>query len=129
MSGLSLRPALLLDAAASGGLGALTLVFAGPLSGLLGLPAGLLTWAGLVLLPFATALVVASRRSPRWAGWAVVGVNVFWVADSLVLLLSGWAAPTAFGVAFVLAQAMAVAAFAGLQAAALRRPEALASAV
>jgi hypothetical protein len=51
-----LRRALLADAIISGGTGALMALAAGPLSGLLGLPAGLLLWAGIVLLPFAAAL-------------------------------------------------------------------------
>jgi hypothetical protein len=46
----------------------------------------------------------------------VVAVNAVWAADSLLLLLSGWVAPTALGVAFVLAQAAAVAVLAVLQA-------------
>jgi hypothetical protein len=49
-----------------------------------------------------------------------VGVNEAWVVASVVLLLGPWVAPSPLGVAFVLAQAGVVAAFAVLQALALR---------
>ena len=85
--------------------------------------AALLAWAGAVLLPFALAVGLIARRPapPRGLAWAVVGVNEAWVVASVVLLLGGWVAPTALGVAFVLAQAGVVAVFAVLQALALRR--------
>jgi hypothetical protein len=119
-----LRRVLLADALASGATGALALLAAAPLSGLPGLPAGLLRGAGAVLLPYAAAVAwLALRRSvppPRAAVWAVVAINAAWAADSVGLLLSGWVAPTALGVAFVLAQAAVVAGFAVLQAAGVR---------
>ena len=52
----ALRRALFLDAAASGGMGLLLLVAAGPLAGLLGLPLSLLRSVGVFLVPFAAML-------------------------------------------------------------------------
>jgi hypothetical protein len=123
---MALRRLLLADAVASGATG--LLVAAAPLSGLLGLPSGLLRGAGLILLPYAALVAwLALRRAEplRWAVWSVVGVNAVWAADSVLLLLSGWVAPTALGLAFVLAQALVVAGFAVLQAMALQARPAL----
>ncbi|WP_439579964.1 hypothetical protein [Elioraea sp.] len=119
----SLRAALALDAVASGAAGVVMLAGAGMLAKLLGLPATLLTVAGAVLLPFALAVGLLARQThpSRGLAWAVVGVNEAWVVASVVLLLSGWVAPSTLGVAFVLAQAAVVAVFAVLQALALRR--------
>jgi hypothetical protein len=125
-----LRLALLGDAAASGATGLLLAAAAAPLSGLLGLPEGLLLVAGLVLLPYAAAVAwLGSRAAPsRGLVRAVVAVNLVWVVDSLLLLAFGPAfaglVPTALGVAFVLAQAAVVAGFAAAQWVALRRAEA-----
>lgn len=116
-----LRRVLLADAVASGATGLLAVTV--PLSGLLGLPAGLLRGAGLILLPYAALVAWLALRAappPRWAVWAVVGINACWAADSLLLLLSGWVAPTGLGIAVVVMQALAVAGFAVLQALALR---------
>lgn len=118
----SLRAALALDAAASGAAGVVMLAGGGMLAPLLGLPATLLTVAGAALLPFALAVGLLARRvPPRGLAWAVVAVNEAWVAASVALLVGPWVAPTALGVAFVLAQAGVAAVFALLQANALRR--------
>ncbi|MET3889627.1 hypothetical protein ABIE41_000703 [Bosea sp. OAE506] len=105
-----LRGALALDAAACAGMGGLLSLAAAPLSPLLGLPEPLLRGAGLLLLPCAALLAWLSRRPelPRLAVLAVIGVNLMWIADSLLLLAGGWFAPTGLGIAFVLAQAGAV---------------------
>lgn len=118
-----LRRALLADGLVSGATGALMLVAAAPLGGLLGLNETLLRTAGLSLLPFAALLVfLASRASvSHRLVWAIVGYNLLWALDSVLLLVTGWADPTALGYLFTLGQALAVAAFAGLQYAGLRR--------
>ena len=118
-----LRRALLADAGISGGTGALLAAGAGPLSGLLGLPPGLLFWAGIVLLPFAAILVYLGTRArvSRQAAWIVVGGNVFWALASLALLATGWVAPTMLGYAFTIFQALVVALFAELQYFGIRR--------
>ena len=40
---------------------------------------------------------------------AVIGINLVWIVESIAILLMGWFAPTGLGIAFVLAQAAAVA--------------------
>jgi hypothetical protein len=117
-----LRYALLGDAVASGATGLLMLAGASFLTNWLGLPTGLLRGAGLVLLPYAAFVAwLGTRPHPaRAAIWAVVAINVLWAIESVLLLASGWVAPTALGVAFVLAQAIVVAGFAGAQAYGLR---------
>lgn len=59
---------------------------------------------------------VASRSvTPRIAAGLVVAGNALWVAVSLFLLLGGWIAPNALGLAFVIGQALVVAALAKLE--------------
>lgn len=113
-----LRQALLADAVASLAMGALLVLGAGALAPLLGLPRLLLLVAGLLLLPWAVCVFWLARQAvpPRRLAWAVVALNLVWVADSLLLLASGLVQPTALGTFFVLAQALAVAALAAAQA-------------
>jgi hypothetical protein len=122
-SDLFLRRALLADAAASGAMGLLLAAAAEPLAGPLGLPAALLRGAGLPLLPFAAfvAWLGTRPRVPRAGAWAVVALNVVWVVDSLGLLATDWVRPAGLGQAFVVAQALAVLALAGLERVGLRR--------
>lgn len=122
-----LRIVLKLDALSCLATGALMLFGATFLDGLLGLPAGLLEGAGLILLPFAAVVWVLAGRStlPRLAVWAVVAVNALWVVESIALLLSGWVAPTGLGIAFVIVQAVAVAALAELEVIGLWRSQSL----
>lgn len=116
-----LRNALLLDAGATSASALLMIAGAGFLSPWLGLPASLLFWAGVILVPFVGLLALAIRSAavPRLLMIDIVGLNALWVAASVGLLLSGVVQPTWLGVAFVLVQAAAVALFAGLQAAAI----------
>ena len=118
-----LRNALALDAAACAGMGLLLAVAAGPLAVTLGLPEGFLRGAGVVLLPCAALLGLLASRSvlPRLAVHAVIGVNLLWIADSIAILLTGWFAPTALGIAFVLAQAAVVAIVTELEVIGFRR--------
>ncbi len=118
-----LRAALLGDAAASCGMGLLLATAADSLAPLLALPEPLLRGAGLVLLPYAglAAWLGAQPRLPRWTVRGVVGVNLLWALDSLLLLALRLAAPNGLGTAFVLLQAAAVLGFAVLQWAGLRR--------
>lgn len=119
-----LRNTLLADAAMGAGAAALTIFGSGFLARLLALPAGLVFWAGVALVPVAVFLtVMASRRAvPRAWLREIVFVNWAWVAASLGVLAFAPIAPNALGVAFILAQAVAVAAFAALEGMALRRP-------
>ena len=125
----ALRRALLADAAATAAMGVLLIAAAGVLEGMLGLPAGLLRWAGMVLVPFAGVLAFLALR-PRVstrAAYALIGCNVLWAADSFILLVTGWVEPTGLGVAFIVAQAAAVGAFAWLEYVGVRRAAHLAA--
>jgi hypothetical protein len=121
-----LRRALLADAVISGATGVLLVAAAGLADELLGLPASLLRFAGLALFPFvAVVFWLAARETPPQAGVvAVIAANILWAACSILLLFTGWIAPTGLGVAFVVAQALVVAVFAELQITGLRRPSA-----
>ena len=118
-----LRNVLALDAAACAATGLLLSFGAGALAGLLGFPAEFLRGAGLVLLPCAAALAfLASRvRLPRLAVYAVIGINILWVADSILILVAGWFQPAALGIAFVLAQAAVVAVVTELEVIGLKK--------
>jgi hypothetical protein len=123
-----LRRALILDAVASGAAGLLMIAGAGLLEGFLGLPAGLLRGAGLVLVPYVAFVTFVATRTEIEppAVWSVIAANVLWAAASGLLLVSGWVAPTALGYAFVIGQAAVVALLGELQYVGLRRPVATA---
>ena len=125
-----LRRVLALDAVLSAVMGVVMMLAVTPLSSLLGLPASLLTWSGLSLLPFAAfAGWLATRELlPRAGVWVVVVCNAFWAVDSIVMLVSGWLDPTFLGKAFVVFQALVVALLAELQLFGLRRSRRLAAA-
>lgn len=125
-----LRRVLTADALLSAVMGAVLVLAVGPLSSLLSLPASLLTWSGLSLLPFAAFVGwLATRELPPRAGvWAVILCNALWVVDSIVLLASGWVEPTFLGSAFVIFQALVVATLAELEFFGLRRTHRLAAA-
>ena len=114
---------LLADALVSGATGALMALAAGLLEPVLQVPATLLRIAGLALLPYAAFVAMLARRDvlPRGAVWAVVACNALWAVDCVALLFTGWIDPSVLGVAFVVMQAVVVAAFAELQVVGLRR--------
>ncbi|CAN7289226.1 hypothetical protein [Aminobacter sp. LjRoot7] len=118
-----LRNVLHADALISGAAGLLMMQGAPLLSPLLELPAQLLFWAGLVLVPFVAMLVVVARRTTvsKLMMIDIIAINALWVVASFGLLLSGVVAPNALGIAFVVAQALAVAVFAELQFIGIRR--------
>ncbi len=123
-----LRQALLADAVTSALCGLLMLLAAHPLAGMLGLPEALLRSAGTLLLPFAACVAYLSLRPRlrRMTVWAVVLVNALWAIDSVVLLVTGWVAPTMAGTVFVMAQAAIVLMYAELQVIGMRRSATLA---
>lgn len=118
-----IRRVLQIDAIATGATALLALVIAGPLGDWFGLPEALLRIVGAGLVPF--VIFVA------WTGWrtevskstvrAIIAANCAWVIASVSLLFTGWVAPTALGVVFVVAQATIVAAFAELQVIGLKK--------
>lgn len=124
-----LRLVLKLDASATGAVGALMLLAAGAVVGdgrpfvlLLGIPLALLVSVGLFLIAFAAFVwIVGSRRVSRPGAWAAVAINVAYAAGCVAVVVARWFSLSTLGVAFVLAQAAAVALFAVLQFVGLRR--------
>lgn len=116
-----LRSILLFDAAACLGMGALLVALAGPLAGVMALPAALLFWAGMILFPVALFMGIVALWLPgnQPAVMLVILGNVLWVVASVALLL-GLVAPNVLGVIFVLGQAAFVAVLARLEQLALR---------
>lgn len=125
-----LRLALKLDAIATGAVGVLLLLAAATVVGdgrpfvrLLGMSISLLVSVGLFLVVFAAFVwVVGSRRRVgRPAAREVIAINAVYAVGCVVVVAAGWFSLTAFGVAFVLVQAAAVALFAALKFLGLRR--------
>lgn len=118
-----LRNAIAADAVVSGAAALLMIVGAPYLAPLLNLPANLLVGAGLALVPFVAMLAFIARRATvsRLVMVDIVAINALWVAASFGLLFSGYVSPNALGIAFVTAQAIAVAVFAELQFVGMRR--------
>lgn len=118
-----LRRVLFVDAATSAAAGLSLLAGAGPLESLLGLSAALLRPAGAILIAFSAFVAFVGSR-PRISPavvWAVIAANGLWAADSVALLLGNAVSPTGLGMAFVIAQAAAVAVLAELEWIGLRR--------
>jgi len=118
-----LKTALRVDAAVSGATALLMVAGAGLLGPFLGLSVPLLFWAGVALLPFAALLIAVARRE-RASGavlFDIVLLNTAWVIASFAILVAGVVEPNMTGVAFIVAQALAVALFALLQVSALHQ--------
>jgi len=118
-----LRNVLAVDAAMSLAAGAVSVLGAGLLAPLLGLPQPLLFWAGLFLLPWSAFLFALSRRAElsRLLLVDVIAINGLWVVASVAILVAGLVTPNVLGIAFLLVQAAAVAVLAELQFMGLRR--------
>ncbi len=118
-----LHNTLLADAAMGSAAAALTILGSGFLAGLLALPQPLIFWAGVALVPIVAFLLVMARRETIPRSWLreIVFVNWLWVAASAGILAFAPIAPNALGVAFIVAQAAAVAGFALLEGLALRQ--------
>lgn len=114
---LFLRRVLLLDAVATGATGLLLLAGTGILHGLLNLPAPLMTYAGVFCVLWAALVGFAFSRRELTRGfvWTIIVGNALWTLGSILLLVSGYVAPTWLGYAFVIAQALVVGIFAELQ--------------
>ena len=118
-----LRLALRLDAAVTGLNGAAYLLAAPLLDDLLGLSTGLLRSLGAFLLAYAGVVwLVGARPHPSTAAVrTVIALNALWAVGSVVAVLTDAGTPTTVGAAWIVLQAVVVAAFAGLQVAGLRR--------
>lgn len=106
---LFLRRIFKLDAATCFACFALLTFGAGALAPLLGLDAGFIRAAGLVLLPCAALFLWLGTRVPPLA-LVIVGItgNFLWVAESIAVMITRQGTLTALGTAFVGAQAAAV---------------------
>jgi hypothetical protein len=105
-----LKLVLTADALSCLGMGAVLTAAAAPLADLFGLAGGLVSGAGLALLPVGLFILIVARRetvAPIFV-YAIIAGNALWIAESLVLAAN---APriTIMGTAFVLAQAAIVA--------------------
>jgi hypothetical protein len=123
-----IRFALIADAVASGTTGLLLAAGGSFLAGLTGLPEAAAMPLGVFLVAFAAlvAWVGLKQQTPRGAVLLIVMANAAWVVGSIIVLLAGAWSLTLIGVAFVIAQALAVAALATLQWMGLGRVRALA---
>jgi hypothetical protein len=118
-----LRRVLFADALSCLATGAAQLLFAEALTGLLGLPTGLLVGTGIFLLAYAALVALVATRDPLPPEmvWVFVIGNAGWALGCGALLASGLLAPTALGQAWVIAQAATVVVLAELQWTCLRR--------
>lgn len=120
-----LRRALAIDAIASGATSLLSIVATAPLARLLAVPEALLRGAGLALIPFVSFVLWTATRDhvSRAAVGTIIGLNTAWVAASLWLVFGNAVSPNAFGIVFIIVQALAVALFAEFQYVELKRAE------
>ena len=118
-----LRYALIADAAATAATGLLLLLANAWFAPLVGMPPAWLSSIGLVLLVYAAAVGYLSTRPapPPVFVWAVIAATLLWAIDSVLAVALGWIGAAPLGVAFVVAQAVAVLVFADLQYLGLRR--------
>ena len=118
MSVQNLKSILILDAVTCAGIFLLSQIAAVSIAGLLGLPIIVVTLAGWICLASAGLMAfVAAQKLPSAAltKFIVIG-NIGWVAASFAVLAAFAGQMTGVGVAFVIAQALAVLVFAFLEA-------------
>ena len=107
---VSLKTLLTLDAATCALMGAGLVSASQPLGAMLNIPAPLLFWAGLVLLPTAAFMAISAVATPtRWAMAVIVLGNALWTLASLLAPAVGGFSPNPLGWVFLAGQAAAVA--------------------
>ena len=118
-----LRNVLVVDAASGAASSLLHLLGAGALTGLLGIPHGVLVMSGVALLAFVAAVSYAAACDPisRALVSMLIAANWAWVGASAVVFFLYAGAMTPLGQAYVIVQAVAVAALAELEWLGLRR--------
>lgn len=116
--GFTLKQLLAFDALTCLVFGLLLVVATVPLAGLLGLPADLLFYAGVVLFPCAALMWLAARTLNRLMVWTVIVGNFAWAAASALVAFA--LEPTTLGLVFVLGQGIFVAGLGVLESRALR---------
>jgi hypothetical protein len=118
-----LRNVLIVDAASGAASSLLHLLGAGALAGLLGIPHGVLVTSGALLLLFvaAASYVALCDPIPRPLVSMLIAANWAWVIASAALFYLDASTLTQLGKAYVIVQAVAVAALAELEWMGLRR--------
>jgi len=118
----ALKPLVAIDAITCAAMGAALVAASAPVGELTGIPAPLLYWAGVLLLPVAAFMAWVSRSAnpPAWAVNLVILGNGAWVAASLFLPVAGMITPNLFGWVFLVGQAAAVTVLTGLEVRAAR---------
>jgi hypothetical protein len=118
-----LRRVLAVDSIGTAAMALCTVIFARPLSELLGIPVQLLTGMGLALLPFTAWVGWLARQTnpPRKQVWLLIASNDVWIVASLLVAFSGWLPLTTLGVEFVVAQALLTVVITTLEFVAIRR--------
>ncbi|WP_066269530.1 hypothetical protein [Hydrogenophaga palleronii] len=118
-----LRRVLAFDAIAGGATGVLHLGLAGPLSGLLGLPAALLQGTGVAIFAFVSlAAWLAMQAAPPRAALTTLALGNFaWVIGCVAVGFGAAPAITPWGMTYALMQAVVVLVLAELQWMAPRR--------
>jgi len=109
---LTLPRILAVDAATCAAMGVALVFAADPAGSLTGIPAPLLYWAGMALVPIAGFMAVVARMAPIpiWAINLIILGNALWVLASIALPLSSAISPSPMGWLFLLGQAAVVAA-------------------
>lgn len=109
----ALQTILKLDSATCALMGALLVSASGLVAGVTAIPANLLFWAGLLLLPVAAfmAVLAGTVSVPSLGAYLVIGGNLLWIVASLALPVAGVISPNVFGWILVLGQAIVVAGF------------------
>lgn len=118
LTGITLRRWLLIDAFTCLVAGLAFVLATSTLAALLGLPSALLSYAGLALFPCAVLMVLTARTLAKPLVWTVVAGNFAWAIGSIVVAFA--LEPTAIGFAFIVAQALVVAALGWLEGRAAR---------
>jgi hypothetical protein len=118
-----LRAVLWFDASTGVLLGAVHLLFTALLAESLGLPPGLLTVTGVMLLGYAALAITISRAPAAQRGllWVLIFGNFAWALASLALLLGSAVTPTLLGQAYLLVHVVSVSLLAELQWMGVRR--------
>lgn len=122
-SPVTLRTALLLDAAITGANALAYLAGAAVLDSLLGASSAHFVTIGVILAVCTVVLAVTGARRPISRAWATFAaeVNILWAVGSVVVVAGGWFDLTTTGEVWTILQAGIVLAFATLQLMALRR--------
>jgi hypothetical protein len=118
-----LRQGLLANATTQSGFALLMLIASTPLARRLGIPAPLLFYAGLGLIPVTLLIgsLALSETLRRPVVWAVILFNLLFAFECLALMAGGWIEPTRAGIAFLGAQGAVAAMYAVLQCIGLQR--------